>query len=163
MVVTPLGPISLPLSYAENSIASSAIFQTWAAAADEAAAKDNIFLYRVSDNDKTDPVVTLNTGDSFGKMSEGSVWLYNEPVIIAAFRSSLPEEVVDDQDAMRYIDNQVGQTMAQTQTVAETAGYLDMKEWMITKDAYVVQADEDQGQIFGRHCGMEITMRYWGH
>ncbi len=162
MVLAADGPISEPLNYFKESIAASAVFQTWCGVATAALAKAFIFQGKTAEASITDPMVNLYTAEEFGRESNEKVWMYNEPTLIADFLTTIPAEYTTDDDVITYVRNQVGNVMENIEAIFEAAGYLNVTGWGIAEPAYVVKTDTDQGQMFGRHGGMGISVIYGG-
>jgi hypothetical protein len=161
-MVTPTGSISLPMYYAKESVAASAAFQTWTTTADADAAKARIH-YATADASATLPLCTITPAQDFGRRRAGTGnWVYMEgSAVLIHFEAA---KAADDTIADALIDfqNGVDTILDDLEENTEIGGYLTFSEWRLDDGPYVFGSQEDEGQLIGERCGVDIMFMLEG-
>lgn len=168
MSVNPTGMVSLPLHYLRETIAATSAFQTWTGTANKAAALAYVPVLVDTVGDL--PVCAVGWGEGLARsVVAGGTHSHfvQEGDLSMLFLGAISGDH-DEADAAYTFLNSIGAILADMEELAGTAGYLDIRGFVL--DLGPRRANEDEkkalrkaaGGLVGDYFQMGFAVEYGG-
>ncbi len=141
-MTSPLGMMSLPISYLREMLANSSAFQTWTGQGTPTLAKARIHVARTPESSDK-PLAVIGFASDWSRRQEEQGLFFQENGLELLLQASVTSSDDEIDSAFEFMNN-VGAVMTDLEESVGTAGYLNMIDWSIEEGPYRPDINEEQ-------------------